>query len=84
MSEMSNKKVKTNKTREVLKFMRKAKSKGITSWQAIELFGATRLSAIVFNLKKQGYGIATVDMEDVDRYGNAVRFCKYVLTKDIA
>lgn len=29
----------------------------ITSWEAIEKFNATRLSAIIFNIKKQGVKI---------------------------
>ena len=29
----------------------------ITSWEAIELFRATRLSAIIFNLRDEGYDI---------------------------
>lgn len=29
----------------------------ITSWDAITLFGATRLSAIIYLLRKQGYNI---------------------------
>lgn len=31
--------------------------KELTSIQAIELFGATRLSALIFNLRQKGYDI---------------------------
>lgn len=65
----------TNKTLEVLKYLRKNGS--ITSMQAIEKFGATRLSAIIFNLRRN-YIIDTLWMESVDRYGNACRYGKYV------
>lgn len=41
----------TNKTALVLNHLQKKKT--ITSWEAIELFGATRLSAIIYNLRKK-------------------------------
>tara|TARA_R110002012_G_scaffold246586_1_gene422170 strand:+ start:192 stop:398 length:207 start_codon:yes stop_codon:yes gene_type:complete len=44
----------------------------ITSWEAIELFRATRLSAIIYSLKKQGHIIQT---EIVNSKGT--RFAKY-------
>ncbi|MBK7362776.1 MAG: hypothetical protein IPJ01_10810 [Micavibrio sp.] len=34
-------------------------NKSITSWDAINKFKATRLSAIIFNLKKRGFIIET-------------------------
>lgn len=67
---------KTNKTQEVLKHLQKRRS--ITSLEAIKLFGATRLSAIIFNLRKRGYIIDNVWMEKKDRYGNNCQFVKYV------
>jgi len=39
------------KTRKVLEHLKNKKQ--ITSWEAIQLFRATRLSAIIFNLRKQ-------------------------------
>lgn len=67
---------KTNKTREILKYMQE--HDGITSMEAFKLFGATRLSSIIFSLRKQGYDIETIDMECVDRYGHICRYAKYV------
>ena len=67
----------TNKTNEVLKHLQTKKD--ITSMEAIELYGATRLSAIIFNLKKKGYNIICRREECVDRYGNICRFGRYVL-----
>lgn len=65
---------KTNKTTEVLRHLL---SKGtITSMEAFELYGATRLSAIIFNLRKD-YDIDTLDMECTDRYGHTCHFAKY-------
>ena len=72
----------TNKTAEVLRYLKKHKS-GITSMEAIEMFGATRLSAIIFNLRKRGYDIETIKMETIDRYGNLVQYGKYVLKGEI-
>lgn len=60
----------------VLKYLKT--HKGITSMQAFELFGATRLSAIIFILRKD-YEIESVKCEGVNRYGSKVRFDKYVL-----
>jgi hypothetical protein len=53
----------------------------ITSWEAIENYRATRLSAIIFKLRDKGMNIVTEDLEAVDRNGNAVKFAKYVLKK---
>ena len=50
----------------------------ITSWEAIQEYGATRLSAIIFNLRKT-MDIDTLMIEDTDRYGNNTRYAKYVL-----
>ena len=67
------------KTSEVLRHMEEHGS--ITSMEAIENFGATRLSAIIFNLRKRGYDIETVDTGGVDRYGHAVNYATYILHK---
>ena len=67
------------KTRLVLRHLQKKHS--ITSWQAIEEYGATRLSAIIFNLRKEGWDIQDKWIEEYDRYGNKTRFKKYFLVK---
>jgi hypothetical protein len=51
----------------------------ITSMQAINKFGATRLSAIIFNLRKNGYAITTKFITEKNRYGNKVSFGVYIL-----
>jgi len=56
------------------------KKKSITSWEAITLYKATRLSAIIFILRKNGYGIATNDITSRDTNGNSCTFAKYILT----
>lgn len=58
-------------------------SKGnITSMEAFTLYGATRLSAIVFDLRKMGYDIETHDIVSKNRYGEHCTFAKYVLNKE--
>lgn len=68
---------KTTQEKEVLDYLRKIGS--ITSWEAIVEFGATRLSAIIYNLRKKGYNIETNDVIVKNRYGNATVIAKYVL-----
>lgn len=65
-----------NKTQQVLNYMQENKS--ITSWEAIEKFGATRLSAIIFNLKDK-YNITSTREEFIDKYGNKSHFARYTL-----
>ena len=70
------KKTKTQRS-EVLRYMET--HKGITSIQAIEKFGATRLSDIIFRLRKDGYDIETEMITAKNRYGHAVTYAKYSL-----
>ena len=57
-----------NKSKMVLDWLKT--HAGITSMEAFENFGATRLSAIIFELKRKGYDIETVMVDGRDRYGN--------------
>jgi len=57
------------------------KKGNISSLVAIEKYSATRLSAIIFNLRKQGYDITTTPMKIKDRNGND---CTYGLYKLIS
>lgn len=66
----------TNKTNEVIKHLQEKGN--ITSMEAIKLYGATRLSAIIFNLRKRGYVITNKQEVDTDRYGNECRYVRYV------
>ena len=65
----------TNKHKEVLRHLQKKKT--ITSMQAIELYGATRLAAIIFDLRSK-YDIDTIMVDSEDRYGNKCKYGKYV------
>lgn len=66
-----------SQTDDVLRFMREEGS--ITSMDAIREFGATRLSAIIFSLRKRGYDIRTVSEVGKNRYGNKMEYARYVL-----
>lgn len=72
--------VKKNKTNAVLKHLKVMGS--ITSMEAFELYGATRLSAIIFSLRKKGYNIETNDGTCIDRFGHRCNFAKYTLIED--
>lgn len=58
------------------------KKKHITSWEAITLYKATRLSAIIFNLRKGGYKITTTPLTTKDSNGNSVTYAKYILVSE--
>jgi|TARA_B100001094_G_scaffold245209_1_gene241641 hypothetical protein len=47
----------------------------ITSWEAIQMFKATRLSAIIFNLRLQGNNITSEKMSS----DNGENYVKYLL-----
>ena len=68
---------KTNKTEEVLKHLKTYGN--ITSIEAIENYGCTRLSAVIFKLRKRGYNIITETIPFTDRYGTKSNFGKYIL-----
>lgn len=72
---MKNK--KTTKLQKVLEHLQE--NGAITSIEAIDLYGATRLSAIIYNLRKKGYIIETKMLETIDRYGNPCHYGRYIL-----
>lgn len=65
---------------EVLHYMQTHK-RGITSMQAIERFGATRLSDIIYRLKKLGFEIESESITEKNRYGHTVTYSRYYLAK---
>ena len=69
---------KINKTQLVLEHLQQYGC--ITSLEAIEKYGATRLSAIIYNLRKRGYNIITEDLPFVDRFGTKSTYGKYILS----
>tara|TARA_R100001015_G_C4620228_1_gene177121 strand:- start:851 stop:1072 length:222 start_codon:yes stop_codon:yes gene_type:complete len=53
----------------------------ITSLEAIKEYGITRLSAIIFNLRKDNYDIGTLPFVRKNRFGNSVTLAKYYLNE---
>jgi len=53
----------------------------ITSYEAIREYGATRLSAIIFNHRKNGYSIDSVPLQKKTRFGKTTTISKYIYTK---
>ncbi len=53
----------------------------ITSWEAIKEYGATRLSDIIFKLKKDGYNIHSTDIKIETRFGRTTTISKYLYFK---
>tara|TARA_R100000808_G_scaffold8704_1_gene24493 strand:+ start:1722 stop:2015 length:294 start_codon:yes stop_codon:yes gene_type:complete len=50
----------------------------ITSYDAIREYGATRLSAIIFNHRKNGYSIDSIPLNKKTRFGSTTTIAKYV------
>lgn len=62
---------KTSKTKKILAHLKRGQS--ITTWDAIRLYNATRLSGHIYVLRKQGYDIESIDVKNKnDNYTHAV------------
>lgn len=61
-----------DKTASVAEYLRANGS--ITSWEAIQMFKATRLSSIIFRLKERGWPIVSTWEEN-----DGARYVRYVL-----
>ena len=53
----------------------------ITSQEAFALYGNTRLSSSIYELRAQGYPIETTMKEGYNRYGQPTRYAEYSLPK---
>jgi hypothetical protein len=58
------------------------KNRTIDSWTAIELYGATRLSAIIFNLRKEGMEIDSISCTSYDRNTEICNYTTYKLAQE--
>lgn len=76
MKKNSDKVTKTDMVRNHLR-----KQGDITSLEAIDLYGATRLSSIIYDLRAEGMNIITERVPMVDRYGNEGHYGRYVYQK---
>jgi hypothetical protein len=63
----------------ILGHMKATKDHSITSMEAFQKFGATRLSAVIFELRKRGYDITSIPEESVNRYGEDCKYVRYRL-----
>lgn len=68
-------------TQEKQLLMHFAKHKSITSMDAFSLYGITRLSARILDLRQKGYDILTQYEESLNRFGKMVRYGRYFLIK---
>ncbi len=77
---MNQENQKTTKSGQVKKHLLE---KGIIdSWTTIRLYGATRLSAIIFNLRRRGMNIISQPVTVTDRNNNLCNFVNYVLIQE--
>lgn len=67
---------RTTQTALIKKHLNKKGS--ITSWEAIQRYGCTRLSAKIYDLRKEGMNIKTEHVTKKNRYGYLVTFAKYI------
>jgi len=74
MSQNLEKKTKINQVKNHL-----VEKGSIDSWTAINEYGATRLSAIIFNLRRRGFNIVSEQQSVLDRNLNSCNFVNYVL-----
>lgn len=51
----------------------------ITSMEAFEKYGTTRLSAVIYKLRKHGIAIDSNDESAKNRYGKIVYYTRYTL-----
>jgi len=49
----------------------------ITSWEAIKEYGATRLSAIIFNLRQRGHNIDSIPQNVTNRWQKTTKIANY-------
>jgi len=54
----------------------------INTWDAIKLYGATRLSDIIFKLRKEGFNIESKRVTKKDRNNQICNYVDYVLIND--
>lgn len=54
----------------------------ITSLDAFKDLGITRLSAVVFDLRKEGYNVQSETIGAKNRFGEIAHFSKYFIPKE--
>jgi hypothetical protein len=71
--------MRNTQTASILEHLNKKGS--ITSMEAFKEYGATRLSAIIYALRHQGYRITTEIIQVDTRYGRKTNIANYKLQK---
>lgn len=54
----------------------------ITTWEAIKEYGCTRLSHYIWVLRNEDYDIKDEWIHTTNRYGDKIKFKKYILEED--
>lgn len=60
-----------------------SKHKFISSMVAFELYGITRLSAVIYELRHEGYKVGSIWRTTTNRFGREVRYLDYYLVKGV-
>lgn len=72
--------MKTTKIQQIREHLH---NKGVIStWDAIKNYNATRLSAIIFTFRKEGYDIVSVPQAKKDVNGNMCNYVDYKLISE--
>tara|TARA_R100001163_G_scaffold60058_1_gene49075 strand:+ start:1186 stop:1473 length:288 start_codon:yes stop_codon:yes gene_type:complete len=50
----------------------------ITSWEAIQKYGVTRLASKIYNMRKNGYEIESVILHTTNRFNRNIQIAKYI------
>lgn len=66
-----------NKSEKIRKHLKK--NGNISTWEAIKLYGETRLSSVIYNLRKEGWTIETLQEQSFNKKGDSVRYGRYIL-----
>lgn len=53
----------------------------LTSMQAFELYGCTRLAAVIHDFRQMGYEIFTLTEDSKNRYGEPCKYARYVIAQ---
>lgn len=67
----------TNQQRRILQYCKEFG--GITAWQVAKDLGVMQLGTRIFELKEMGFNIADRWIEDVNRYGDKIRYKYYMI-----
>ena len=71
--------VKDNQMKRVKEWLEEGKT--LTSMQAYDMWGCTRMSDKVFKLRKHGMDIETVMLTRKNRFGDTCNYAEYVYKK---